>query len=114
MKAVSAALFALALSVPASAQSDDSSVDFLGYCIASGNSATYCGCLTDSLASAITPKELAIYMDYLKIIESGQRDEKAIVSTLKQNHGITGKELAAALTAANTAATAAEGTCAGL
>lgn len=114
MKAVSAALFALALSSPAAAQSGDPAVDFLGYCIASGNSSTYCGCLTDSLSGAITPKELAIYMDYLKIIESGQRDEKAIVSKLKKDHGIKGKELATALQNANTAATNAEKACAGL
>jgi hypothetical protein len=114
MKAVSAALFAFALSVPASAQSGDPAVDFLGYCIASGNSSTYCGCLTDNLSGAITPKELAIYMDYLKVLESGQRDEHAIIKKLKKDHGITGKELAAALQNANTAATTAEKTCAGL
>lgn len=118
MKALSAALFALALSVPvsgsASAQSGDPAVDFLGYCIASGNSSTYCGCLTDSISAAVTPKQLAIYMDYLKILESGVRDEKAIIATLKKNHGVKGKELGEALQAANTAATAAEGTCAGL
>jgi hypothetical protein len=114
MKAVSAALFALALSVPASAQSNDPAVDFLGYCIASGNSSTYCGCLTDSIAAAITPKELAIYMDYLKILEAGERDEKTIIAKLKTNHGIKGKELATSLQNANNAATAAEKTCAGL
>lgn len=114
MKALYGALFALALTVPASAQSGDPRLDFLGYCIASGNSSTYCGCLTDSLAAAVTPKQLAIYMDYLKLLEGGQRDEKVIISTLKKNHGVKGKELGAALMAANTAATEAEKTCAGL
>lgn len=114
MKALSAALFALALAAPATAQSGDPKLDFLGYCVASGNSSTYCACLTDSISAAVTPKQLAIYMDYLKILESGVRDEKAIIATLKSNHGVKGKELGEALQAANTAATAAEGTCAGL
>lgn len=114
MKAVSAALFALALAAPASAQSGDPTVDFLGYCVASGNSTNYCACLTDTLSAAITPKELAIYTDYLKILESGQRDQEVIIDTLKRNHSVKGKELGAALQAANDAATAAEKTCAGL
>lgn len=116
MKALYGALFALALvaPLPASAQSGDVKLDFLGYCVASGNSANYCACLTDSMAATITPKQLAIYMDYLKLLESGERDEHVIIDTLKKNHGVKGKELAAALQAANTAATSAEKTCAGL
>ncbi len=114
MKALYGALFALVLAAPATAQSGDPKLDFLGYCIASGNSSTFCGCLTDSIAAAVTPKELAIYMDYLKLLESGQRDEKVIISTLKKNHGVKGKELGAALQNASAAATAAEKSCAGL
>ncbi len=116
MKALYGALFAFALAapVPASAQSGDVKLDFLGYCVASGNSANYCACLTDSISAAVTPEQLAIYMDYLKLLESGQRDEHVIIKTLKEKHGVKGKELAAALQASNTAATEAEKTCAGL
>ncbi len=114
MKALYGALVAFALAAPASAQSADPKLDFLGYCVASGNSSNYCACLTDTIATKVSDKDLSIYLDYLKLIASGQRDERSIISTLKKNHDVTGKELGAALTTASTAATEAEKTCAGL
>ncbi|MFT3810114.1 MAG: hypothetical protein QM698_09370 [Micropepsaceae bacterium] len=115
MKFLAAAAFAaLVLAAPARAQESDPTVDFLGYCVGSGNSTSYCACLTDALAAAVTPKQLAIYTDYLRVLESGERDEVKIIKSLKEKHGVKGKELGEALQAANTAATAAEKSCAGL
>ena len=115
MKFLAAAAFAvLAFATPARAQDADPAVDFLGYCVTSGNSTNYCACLTDALAAAVTPKQLAIYTDYLKLLAGGERDEKKIIKSLKDKHQIKGAELGAALQAANTAATNAEQSCAGL
>ncbi len=115
MKFLAAAAFAvLAFATPARAQDADPTVDFLGYCVTSGNSTNYCACLTDALAAAVTPKQLSIYTDYLKLLASGERDEHKIIKSLKTKHDVKGAELGAALQAANTAATAAEKTCAGL
>ena len=109
-----AALAALAFAMPAKAQESDPTLDFLGYCVGSGNSTSYCACLTDAVSAAVTPKQLTIYTDYLRLLESGERDEVKIIKSLKTKHGVKGKELGEALQAANTAATAAEKTCAGL
>ncbi len=115
MNAFTAALFAAAMTLPAAAQeTGDPKLDFLGYCVASGNSSSYCACLTDTIGAAITPKELAIYTDYLKIIASGERDNHKIINKLKDDHDVKGKELATSLQAANDAAAAAEKSCAGL
>lgn len=114
MKALYGALVAFALAAPASAQSGDPKLDFLGFCVSSGNSSNYCACMSDTLGAAITDKDLAIYTTYLKLISSGQRDERAIIAKLKKDHGVTGKELAAALQTASAAATEAEKSCAGL
>jgi len=114
MKLVFAAAFALAAAAPAAAQGADPQVEFLGYCIEQGNSTNYCACLSDELGKVLSARDFAIYLDYLRIIASGDRDQASIIAKLKTNNSITGKELGASLKASTEAAGAAAKTCAGL
>lgn len=113
MKLVYAAAFALAATAPAAAQ-DDPQVQFLGYCIEQGNSTSYCACLTDELAKVLSAKDFKIYLDYLKIIAGGERDQTKIIDKLKADNGVTGKELGASLKTSTESAATASKTCAGL
>jgi hypothetical protein len=115
MKLVYAAAFALAATVPAaSAQGGDPKVEFLGYCIEQGNSTSYCACLTDEFAKVLNAKDFKIYLDYLKIIAGGERDQTKIIDKLKADNGVTGKELGASLKTSTESAATASKTCAGL
>lgn len=114
MKLAYAAAFVLAATIPAAAQGTDPQVEFLGYCIEQGNSTNYCACLTDELAKALSAKDFAIYLDYLRIIAAGERDQKAIIEKLKTNNSVSGKDLGASLKTSTEAASAAAETCAGL
>lgn len=114
MKLAYAAAFALAATAPAAAQGSDPQVEFLGYCIEQGNSTTYCACLTDELGKVLSARDFKVYLDYLRIIASGERDQTKIIAKLKSDNGITGKELGASLKTATDAAGAASKTCAGL
>jgi hypothetical protein len=113
MKSILATACTLAvLSVmPASAQSGDPKLDFLGYCIEQGQPTAYCGCLTDEVAAKTTPHELDVYLYYLKLIASGERDQAKIISNLKKKAGTSGKELAALLQKVKEAADAAQKVC---
>ena len=114
MKSILAAACTLAAIAvfPASAQSGDPKIDFLGYCIEQGQPTAYCGCLTDQVSASLPPHELDVYLYYLKVIAGGERDQKKIISDLKKKAGTSGKELAAMLQRSKEAADAAQKACA--
>lgn len=111
-KTLAALLVATCCSLsPATAQSADPKVDFLGYCLQQGNPTTYCGCLTDSVSAVLSPTEIDLYLFYLKLIASGERDQVKIVDQLKTKSGSSGKELAAMLQRATDAMSSAQKSC---
>jgi hypothetical protein len=114
MKLLFAAAVALSVTAPAAAQGADPQVEFLGYCIEQRNSTNYCACLTDELSTLLSARDFSVYLDYLRILASGERDQTKIIEKLKSNNGITGKELGSSLKASTDVASAAAQTCAGL
>lgn len=100
MKALAALAFAVALTAPALAQSDPK-VEFLGHCIAQGSSSTYCACMADTLSTALPGNDFVVYNDYLAMVAAGQQDPQALIGALTQKHGVTKKDLARILKAAN-------------
>ena len=107
--AVAVAAFAL----PATAQTSDPKLDFLGLCIAQGSSSSYCACIADTLAPALPGKDFIVYNDYLTLVAKGEQDPAALIDALTTKHGISKKDLARILTAANAVVGNPE-TCAGL
>lgn len=114
MKPAYAVLAAIALGTAPASAAGDPQVEFLGYCIEQGNSTNYCACLTDTLAKTLNAQDFKVYLDYLRIIAGGERDQAKIIAKLKTDNGITGKELGASLKTATDAASVASKTCAGL
>ena len=112
MRAVLALAFAAALAAPVAAQ-EDPKVEFLGHCIAQGSSSNYCACMADTLAGALPGKDFVVYNDYLVLLAKGESDPNALIQALTQKHGISKKDLARILTAANEVV-GNEQTCAGL
>lgn len=112
MKAVLAFVFAAALAASALAQSDPK-IEFLGHCIAQGSSSNYCACMADTLSTALPGNDFIVYNDYLGLVAKGEQDPNALIDALTTKHGISKKELARILTAAN-AVVGNAGTCAGL
>lgn len=110
---IRAALFAaLMLTAPAAAQNDPK-VDFLGHCIAQGSSSSYCACMADKLSAVLPGNDYVVYNDYLGLIAQGQKDTDTLIAQLTEKHGISKKDLARILTAAN-AVVGDPATCAGL
>lgn len=112
MKAVLALAFAAALAAPAAAQ-EDPKVEFLGHCIAQGSSSNYCACMADALGGALPGNDFTVYNHYLQLVASGQTEPNAMIEALTKAHGISKKDLARILTAANEVVTN-EQTCSGL
>lgn len=108
--AATLAVFALA---PAAAQSGDPKLDFLGYCIEQGNPTGYCACLADAYGAKMNAKEMAVYLDYLRLLAGGERDQAAIIAKLKERNSITGKELGRILQLATGVTQEAETACVG-
>ncbi len=114
---LTAATLALGLASGHSAQAQaapDPALEFLGYCIQQANSTNYCACMADALGTNLTGPQLAVYLDYLKLLAGGERDQARLIATLKERHGITGKQLGEILKIATDTTGSAEKTCAGL